>query len=91
MIDRLVADQGDTFDPVEAARLIQVVPSQPRRRWFGLELRGFRSSGSHQGVAAGAGGVSVPGDDQSFEFTIDGDVLWRIGGYKVTHRAGELA
>lgn len=91
LIDRLVADHGDTFDRAEATRLLQLIPAQPKSRWFGLEVRGFRSGGSHQGMAAGAGQVSVPGEDQSFEFTIDGDVLWRIGGYKVTHRTGELA
>lgn len=91
LIDRLVADQGDTFDRAEAGRLLQLIPAQPKSRWFGLEVRGFRSGGSHQAMAAGAGQVSVPSEDQSFEFTIDGDVLWRIGGYKVTHRTGELA
>lgn len=32
----------------------------------------------------------MEGDRPTYELTLGGNVLWRVGGYKVTHTQGEL-
>lgn len=90
LIDRLVADDIDTFDPAEASRLLELVPCERRRRWFAFSLRGQLPGGTTKGHAAGVGTAEMENDGWSIEVNFNGDLVWRIGGYKVTHRPGEM-
>lgn len=90
LIDRLVADDVDTFDPADAARLLDLIPCDRRRRWFAFSLRGQLPGGTTKGHAAGIGTAEMENDGRSIEVNFNGERLWRIGGYKVTHYPGEL-
>lgn len=91
LIDRLVAAGSDTFDPAEASRLLDLIPCERRHRWFAFSLRGQVPGGSTKGHAAGVGTAEMENDGRSIKVNFNGDRIWRIGGYKVTHRPGEMA
>ncbi|WP_404378619.1 hypothetical protein [Caenispirillum salinarum] len=91
ILDRLLDDASDVFDRADAARLVGLIPAERRSRWWPtFEFLGRWSGGATRGAAAGVGDVSLEDGEQAVEFTAGGDVLWRIGGYKVTHRHGIL-
>lgn len=89
LIDRLVADDIDTFDPAEASRLLELIPWERRRRWFAFSLRGQLPGGTTKGHAAGFGTAEMENDGRSIEVNFNGDLVWRIGCYNVAHRPGE--
>lgn len=90
LIDRLVADDIGTFDPAEASRLLDLIPCERRRQWFAFSLRGQMPGGTTTGHAAGIGTAEMENDGRSIEVNFNGDLVWRIGGYTVTHRPGEM-
>ncbi|MCR6630695.1 MAG: hypothetical protein NVV74_11960 [Magnetospirillum sp.] len=90
LIDRLVADDIDTFAPAEASRLLELIPCERRRRWFAFSLREQLPGGTTKGLAAGVGTAEMENNGRSIEMSFNGDRVWRVGGYKVTHCPGEL-
>jgi len=76
---------------MDAARLIALIPCHPGPWWWpSIGVIASRTGGAVEGAAAGGGHVSMEGNKQTVELTLGGDVLWRAGGYKVTHRRGVL-
>lgn len=53
-------------------------------------MRGQLPGGTTKGVAAGVGTAEMKNDGRSTEVNFNGERVWRVGGYKVTHCQGEL-
>jgi hypothetical protein len=92
LVERLVAD-GDTFDPADAATLVELIPCAERRRtpFASLGLRGRLPGGRMSGRAAGVGDISIQDDrGRDVSCTSDGLPVWRVGAYKVMHVPGTV-
>jgi hypothetical protein len=89
IIDALIYGNAAAFSRAGAMELYNLLPAPARgiRAVLGslmsFQARGTVQGGATQGVAAGAGGVSVSESDRAFDYDSRGRSVLRIGQWRV--------
>ena len=87
LIERITAENlTNTFNALEARRLIDLVPVTPHR---GGEVRVQKKNGEASGYVPGIGMVTVQ-DDRVSNVKYNEQKIERAGGYKLRHTPGDL-